>query len=556
MSSSSVVHLPNGLSLSITPVFGGIAFKLNEMAISASVIPPGWTIVIRTEKRHSNSQQEHLSPSHSGASSATPSREASSSPSPSETPVQDGNMREGHHHGRFTKPTLNSDYLFISSISLPSTSDFKPATSPTRQIAMLLYATLWWYFHEPAPNPHIFTEESKSTPDSGKPKGEWRVYIKRQGIFKGKHLMQKLERMGLVRTKDSFVGCEPVDGHDSTGWTNMFASRRTFWQIDPRIFLFKLSPRNITPHTVEFPGSPRPGSIPLGNEIAGSMGPTGPISPTESMNSGVPTRHGDPFTSGSNLPTFFPPPPLEFIFTNGIRHPLRQKPPRQGEVFYTRYIPSLGQTLSFRVPFLPPKVPSTLGNLQRYHKKSRSATSVSPSTSSGAASPDDYPSDLELLSKWMNNPRVNKAWGVAGPQSVQENFLRAQLNSRHSFPAFGCWDGRPFGYFEIYWVKEDALGSLVPGPVGNYDRGFHCLVGEEEFRGPQRAPVWLSSLIHFCWLADNRTETIMMEPRIDNTKIISYLQAVGFSKDGEVTFPHKQSALMRIRRENWEAPML
>ncbi|QSS66051.1 siderophore biosynthesis protein [Histoplasma capsulatum] len=48
----------------------------------------------------------------------------------------------------------------------------------------------------------------------------------------------------------------------------------------------------------------------------------------------------------------------------------------------------------------------------------------------------------------------------------------------------------------------------------------------------------------------------MMEPRVDNTKIISYLHAVGFSKDGEVTFPHKQSALMRIRRENWEAPLL
>ncbi|OJD16505.1 hypothetical protein AJ78_03318 [Emergomyces pasteurianus Ep9510] len=553
MSSCSVVHLPNGLSLSITPVFGGIAFKVNEMTINASALPPGWTIVIRTEKSHSNTQQDHLSPSHSGASSAVPSREESLSPSPSETLLQDEDTRDRHHHGRFTKPTLNSDCLFISSISLPSSSDFKPAHSPTRQIAMLLYSTLWWYFHEPAPNPYISTEESKSTPDSGKPKGEWRVYIKRQGIFKGKHLIQKLERMGLVRTQDSIVGYEPVGVHDDTGWSNMFASRRTFWQIDPRIFLFKFSPRNVTPHTVEFPISPRPCSTPSGKEIAGS---TGPITPPESMKFGISTRHGDPFTSGSNLPTFFPPPPPEFIFTNGIRHPLRQKPPRQGEVFYTRYIPSLGQTLSFRVPFLPPKASITLCNLQNYHKKSRSVTSVSASTSSEATSPNDYPSDLELLSKWMNNPRVNKAWGVAGPQSVQESFLRAQLNSRHSFPAFGCWDGRPFGYFEIYWVKEDALGRLVPGPVGHYDRGLHCLVGEEEFRGPHRVPVWLSSLVHFCWLADNRTETIMMEPRIDNTKILSYLQAVGFSKDGEVTFPHKQSALMRIRRENWEAPFL
>ncbi|KLJ11810.1 hypothetical protein EMPG_09234 [Blastomyces silverae] len=513
MSASSVVHLPNGLSLSVTAVFGGMSFKLNEMAINPSVLPPGWTIVIRTEKGHFNPQHEHLSSSQSGASSAIPSRETSPSP-PGELPIEESNTREGLRHGRFVKPTLNSDCLFISSISLPSSSQFKPATSPTRQIAMLLYATLWWYFHQPAPDPHISTEESKLTPDSGKPKGEWRVYIKRQGIFKGKHLMQKLERMGLIRTTDSFVGCGPADVHDGTGWTNMFTSRRAFWQTDARIFLFRLSPRHITPPTFEFPGSPSRESIPVTTE----MSSTGTISPPENMNFGFPSRHGDPFTSGSNLPTFFPPPPPEFIFTNGIRHPLRQKPPRQGEVFYTRYIPSLGQTLSFRVPFLPSKLSSTLGNLQIYHKKSRSAPSISPTTCSEAVDAEDSPSDLELLSRWMNNPRVNKAWGVAGPQSVQENFLQTQFNSRHSFPAFGCWDGRPFGYFEIYWVKEDALGRLVPGPVGNYDRGLHCLVGEEEFRGPHRAPVWLSALVHFCWLADSRTETVLMEPRVDNTK--------------------------------------
>ncbi|EEH02575.1 conserved hypothetical protein [Histoplasma capsulatum G186AR] len=553
MSSFSVVHLPNGLSLSITPVFGGISFKLNEIAVNASVLPPGWTIVIQTEKNHWNSQQENLSPLQCCTPSAIPPGEISTPPSETtEDENEDENSKEGNHHSRFTTPTLNSDSLFISSISLPSASNFKPATSPTRQIAMLLYSTLWWYFHQPAPNPQISTEESKVTPDLGKPKGEWRVYIRLQGIFKGKHLMQKLERMGLVRTTDSFVGCVPVGLHDSPGWANMFASRRTFWQIDPRIFLFKLSPRNITPRASELPGNLGGDSVTLTKDMCGS----GPFSLSECTSFGVPSRYGDPFASGSNLPTFFPPPPLEFISTNGILHPLRQKPPQQGEVFYTRYIPSLGQTLSFRVPSLPSNVPPTLNDLPISHKKSGSATSISPSSSSGATSPGGYPSDLALLSRWMNNPRVSRAWGLAGPQSVQENFLQTQLNSRHSFPAFGCWDGRPFGYFEIYWVKEDALGRLLPGPVGNYDRGIHCLVGEEEFRGPHRAPVWLSSLVHFCWLADNRTDTIMMEPRVDNTKIISYLQAVGFSKDGEVTFPHKQSALMRIRRENWEAPLL
>ena len=127
-------------------------------------------------------------------------------------------------------------------------------------------------------------------------------------------------------------------------------------------------------------------------------------------------------------------------------------------------------------------------------------------------------SDVELLHKWMNDPRVNAAWGTAGPRMTQIKFLEDSLSSRHSFPVFGCFDGRPFGYFEVYWVKEDKFGRLLGGEVGNYTRGLHVLVGEDEFRGPHRVKVWLSALVHYCWLADLRTETVMMEPRIDNTK--------------------------------------
>lgn len=42
----------------------------------------------------------------------------------------------------------------------------------------------------------------------------------------------------------------------------------------------------------------------------------------------------------------------------------------------------------------------------------------------------------------------------------------------------------------------------------------------------------------------------------DHSRIIGYLQQAGFYKEGEVTFPHKQSAVMKIKREYWEAPFL
>lgn len=159
---------------------------------------------------------------------------------------------------------------------------------------------------------------------------------------------------------------------------------------------------------------------------------------------------------------------------------------------------------------------------------------------------------------------------------TQTKFLEDVLSSRHSFPVFGCWDGKPFGYFEIYWVKEDKLGRLLGGDVGNYTRGIHALVGEEEYRGLPRVRAWISALVHYAWLADSRTEQVVLEPRVDNAKsvpgpaeivgegvmtdendrFIEYLKDAGFYKQGEVAFPHKQSAIMKIDRESWLAPTI
>jgi hypothetical protein len=42
----------------------------------------------------------------------------------------------------------------------------------------------------------------------------------------------------------------------------------------------------------------------------------------------------------------------------------------------------------------------------------------------------------------------------------------------------------------------------------------------------------------------------------DKTRFISHLQDAGYLKEREITFPHKQSAFMKLRRENFEAPTL
>lgn len=471
-------------------------------------MPPGWTVILQTEDEVEDEPDRRRS-------------------KPSVSQLARESDETVHKHTvahRFTKPTIQGDSLFISSISMPASSDFKNTASPTRHIAMMLWATLCWYFHKEPPNPYAFTAASALTPEAGRPRLDWRIKIRREGIFKGKNTLQKLERMGLIASEDSCVGTD-TDVRLPSGWAETFVSRKTFWQIDPRIFLFTMAPQQYSPFPQTSPYPSRPSSP---DRTAGERGSPRPsdyasqtASLTDSLTAGI-SSPGGPFNSGSHLPTYYPAPPTQFTFTNHIRHPIRPKPPRQGEVFYSRYIPSLDQWLSFRVPTLSPKpcphppfgnMAASMATVMPSH-----SGAVSVATLPTLANFIDRPSDLDLLHKWMNEPRVNAAWGVAGAQITQTKFLIDGLNSRHSFPVFGCFDGKPFGYFEIYWVKEDKLGRLLGGEVGNYTRGLHALVGENEFRGPHRVKVWLSALVHYCFLADSRTETVMLEPRVDNTK--------------------------------------
>ena len=499
------VHLPNGQQLSVTPIFGGFTFKSTNLDIHHSAFPPGWTVILQTED-----EVDDLDDKIRRRSKIAVNRDH-----------DDGPPKHTVTH-RFTRPTLRGDSVFISSISMPSSNDFKQPSSPTRQIAMMLWATLYWYFHKEPPNPHITTEASSLTPETGRPKADWRIQVRREGIFKGKNTLQKLERMGLIASEDSCVGID-TDIRHPEGWSQTFVSRRSFWQIDARIFLFTLAPLVHSPFPAASPYPSRPSSPERGG---GGGSPRydggGPGLLSENASAGI-SSPGGPFNSGSHLPTFYPAPPTQYTFTNHIRHPIRSKPPRQGETFYTRFIPSMDQWLSFRVPTLSPKPcphygPSSMSNAGSMPAVMPSHSGVSVATLPTLASFAERKSDVDLLHSWMNEPRVNAAWGCAGPRYTQQKFLEEGLSSRHSFPVIGCWDGKPFGYFEIYWVKEDRLGRLLGGDVGDYTRGLHVLVGEQEFRGPKRVKAWLDALVHYCWCQDSRTQTVMLEPRVDNTK--------------------------------------
>jgi len=522
-----IVYLPDGQTITVIPVFAGLFFKSNELSTHTNAFPVGWTIVIHTEDSADTDERN---------------KEDGPASTQGKTPAASGPLQPAEprpHIHSFTKPTLHHDSLFISSISNPSSSEFKPAASPTRQMAMMLWATLYWYFHQPAPSTTLTTHASKHTPHAGRPLGEWRIRIKRDGVLRGRNLLPKLERMGLIASLDSSVGTSAYNGGED--WDDMFVSQKMFWQVPGRLFLFSLQPN--AKGCGSHPGSPassRPGS-PVTSDVAlhsalthpDQLDPPGTLPPLAVVS--MPSFPIGPYFSASHLPTYYPPAPLQYTFTHKVRHPIRPKPPRMGEVFYTRFVPSVGQYLSFRVASITPEPVPYMG----------------PVGPKAAKSPSYRPvSDLELLQRWYSNPRVSAFWGKYAPEGLEK-----ALKSRHSFPAIGMWDGVPFGYFELYWVKEDILGQYIGGVAADdWDRGVHVLIGEEWARG--RVQSWLTSLVHWVFTSDYRTMSVALEPRVDNARFIQHLEFAGFTKEREIAFPHKQAWFGRLRRETWNGPAL
>ncbi|OAA44213.1 aerobactin siderophore biosynthesis protein iucB [Metarhizium rileyi] len=556
-----ILHLPDGKKFTVTPVFGGMGFRSHDHNNLLHPFPIGWMTALHTEE--DRLEFDGYNDDDTPADGQGQSQSQSQSRSPKEVAIaiadRDENVpsRTRRRTKPFARPTLQNDTLFISSISLPSDAEFKPAASPTRQIAMMLWITLYWYFHQAPPDRELHTAASRDTPPGAKPVGEWKIRIRRDGVLRGRNLIPKLERMGLIASEDTAVGTSMDDSGD--GWANMFVSKRMFWQMPASLFLFTLQPVRHADLPASPPATSRPGS-PI-REDAGrsellrqtyshtpSLTPTGtgtltpmgvhlaadvPGSPMPTSVTAAPSFPVGPYFSSSHLPTYYPPPPPQYVCTHGTRHPLRPKPPRMGEVFYTRFIESMGQYLSFRV----------------------ASASSSPVPYLGPVGPNPPEqgvsslSDAQLLQSWFSNPRVGHFWG-----SYTSDFLETALRSRHSFPVIGLWDGVPFGYFELYWVKEDILGRHVGSEVGDWDRGVHIMIGEEWSRG--RVAAWLTSLVHHCFTGDPRTMSVCLEPRVDNQRMLRHLDANGFSREKQVAFPHKQAWFVKLRREFWDGPAL
>lgn len=201
--------------------------------------------------------------------------------------------------------------------------------------------------------------------------------------------------------------------------------------------------------------------------------------------------------------------PEMLVVDHHVRHPLR--PPKPVGEVYRRYDVQLGSWISFR----------TL----------------------------DVEADLERFNRWQNKPRVNEFWEEAGTLDEHRAHLGNLAADPHCLQLIGCFDGEPFGFFDVYWAREDRIGPWCDAAF--YDRGIHMLVGEDHHRGPHKIGCWLPSLVHYLFLDEPRTARIVSEPRSDNDRMIGHLINTGFSRLRDFNFPHKRAALMSLSRERF-----
>lgn len=189
-------------------------------------------------------------------------------------------------------------------------------------------------------------------------------------------------------------------------------------------------------------------------------------------------------------------------------HPVR--PDYQTGTLYSKYVPEIEKTLSFRMI--------------------------------------DPVRDLDIFHEWHNRPRIAKFWELPLPKSELKQYIQKGLRDPHTLPMIFECNGVATGYFEMYWCREDRLAPYYESEA--FDRGFHFLIGDTSFLGFHNTDAVIKSLLHFLFIDEIRTRRVMAEPRSDNAKVLKYVATSGgWKKLYEFDLPHKRAALLECKRE-------
>ncbi|MGW6703398.1 GNAT family N-acetyltransferase [Streptomyces sp. NPDC054956] len=151
--------------------------------------------------------------------------------------------------------------------------------------------------------------------------------------------------------------------------------------------------------------------------------------------------------------------------------------------------------------------------------------------------------DLQVLTRWMNDPEVDAYWELAGPAAVTAAHVRAQLDGdSRSIPCLGLLDGTPMSYWEIYRADLDPLSAHYPARP--HDTGIHLLIGDGTNRGRGLGTALLRAVSDLVLDNHPRCMRVIAEPDIRNTPSVSAFLNSGFRCSTEIELPGKRAALM------------
>jgi RimJ/RimL family protein N-acetyltransferase len=151
--------------------------------------------------------------------------------------------------------------------------------------------------------------------------------------------------------------------------------------------------------------------------------------------------------------------------------------------------------------------------------------------------------DLDLVSRWMNDPAVAAFWLLQGSEDVTAAHIGPQIEGDgRSVPCLGVLDGTPMSYWEIYRADLDPLARHYPARP--HDTGIHLLVGGVGDRGRGIGTTLLHAVAEL--ILDNRPRCtrVVAEPDLRNTPSVAAFLGAGFRLGAELDLPDKRAALM------------
>lgn len=154
--------------------------------------------------------------------------------------------------------------------------------------------------------------------------------------------------------------------------------------------------------------------------------------------------------------------------------------------------------------------------------------------------PVDAGRDAPLLHSWMTRDYA-RFWGMldATRETVQAEYASIAANPHHH-AWLGLDDGSPAFLMESYAPAHSPLAGLYSVQPG--DTGMHLLVGPAEKPKPGFTTAVFRSVLEFLF-AEERTQRIVVEPDVRNTKIAALNARMGFVPAGIISLPDKEAVL-------------